>query len=68
VLVSSDGLHGALPDERIGEVLLESRTAEEICQVLLAAALAASSQDNITIGCIRVVPDRAQPRPTRIYF
>ena len=68
VLVSSDGLHGALPDERIGEVLFESRTAEEICQDLLAAALAASSQDNITIGCIRVVPDGTKRRPTRIHF
>lgn len=68
VLVTSDGLHGALPDERIGEVLQESRTAEEICQDLLAAALAASSQDNITIGCIRVVPDGAKRRPTRVLF
>lgn len=67
VLISSDGLHGAIPDERIGEILQESRTAEEICQDLLAAALSANSQDNITIGCIRVVPDGAQRRPTRVH-
>jgi len=68
VLVSSDGLHGALPDERIGEVLQGARTAEEICQDLLAAALAATSQDNITIGCIRVVPGVGKRRPTRVHF
>ena len=68
VLVSSDGLHGALTDERIGSVLQESRTAEEICQDLLAAALAASSQDNITIGCIRVVPDGGKRRATRVPY
>lgn len=68
VLVSSDGLHGALPDTRIGEVLEASRTAEEICQDLLAAALAAGSQDNVTIGCIRIVGDGAKRRPTRVHF
>jgi protein phosphatase len=68
VLVSSDGLHGALTDERIGEVLLESRTAEGICHDLLAAALAAGSQDNITIGCIRWAGNGAKRRPTRIHF
>jgi protein phosphatase len=68
VLVSSDGLHGALPDERIGDVLRESRTAEEICQDLLAAALAAGSQDNVTIGCIRIFADGAKRRPTRVHL
>lgn len=68
VLVSSDGLHGALTDARIGEVILQSRAAEEICQDLLAAALAAGSQDNITIGCIRFVADGAPRRPTRVHF
>lgn len=68
VLVSSDGLHGAVPDEKIGEILEESRTAEEICQDLLAAALAAGSQDNVTIGCIRVAAEGAKRRPTRVHF
>ncbi len=68
VLLCSDGLHGALPDERIAEALLESLTAEEVCQGLLAAALAANSQDNITIGCIRIVGDGAKRRPTRIHI
>lgn len=68
VLVCSDGLHGAIPDDRIGEVILHSRAAEEICQDLLAAALAAGSQDNITIGCIRMIGDGANRRPTRIHF
>lgn len=68
VLVCSDGLHGAVPDSRIGEVILQSRAAEEICQDLLAAALAAGSQDNITIGCIRFIAEGAQRRPTRVQF
>lgn len=67
VLVCSDGLHGALPDGRIGEVIGQSRSAAEVCQDLLAAALGAGSQDNITIGCIRAVPEGTQRRPTRIY-
>lgn len=67
VLVCSDGLHGALPDGRISEIVGQSKSAAEICQDLLAAALEAESQDNITIGCIQVVPEGAQRRPTRIY-
>lgn len=68
VVVCSDGLHGALPDARIESVIGRSRSAGEICEDLLAAALEAGSQDNITIGCIRVVPEGARRRPTRVHF
>ncbi len=66
VLVCSDGLHGVLPDERICELMGSAAAVEEIGQNLLAAALAAGSQDNITIGCIRLVADRPRRRPTRV--
>lgn len=68
VLVCSDGLHGALPDKLISEVLGRSKSAEGICEDLLAAALGAGSQDNVTIGCIRVVAEGTQRRPTRVHF
>ncbi len=68
VLVCSDGLHGALPDEAISRVLGRARSAEGICEDLLAAALDAGSQDNVTIGCIRVGPAEKQRRPTRVHF
>jgi protein phosphatase len=62
VLLCSDGLHGALPDAAIGEIVGRSGSAEEVCQNLLAAALAAGSQDNVTIGCARIM------RPEAISF
>jgi protein phosphatase len=67
VLVSSDGLHGAVSDAEIGEVVDRAGDAKEICERLLAAALEAGSQDNITIGCARIVADRPRRRPTRIH-
>jgi PPM family protein phosphatase len=66
VLITSDGLHGVVPDAAIGEIIDHAGDAEEICKRLLAAALEAGSQDNITIGCARIVADQPQRRPTRI--
>jgi protein phosphatase len=66
VLLCSDGLHGALPDEAIGEVVGRSGSAEEVCRNLLAAALEAGSQDNVTIGCTRIIPAGESRRPTRV--
>ena len=65
ILLSSDGLHGALPDAEIAALTARSGSAIEICQSLLDAALAAQSQDNITVGCMRL-PDRGQRRITRV--
>ena len=65
ILLSSDGLHGALPDAEIAAVAARAGSAIEICQRLLDAALAAQSQDNITVGCMRL-PDRGQRRITRV--
>ena len=66
VLLSSDGLHGALPDAEISAVVERSGVTPEACQSLLDAALAAHSQDNITIGCLRLAPDSGGRRITRV--
>lgn len=65
ILLSSDGLHGALPDAEIAAVTARSGSAIEVCQNLLDAALAAQSQDNITVGCMRL-PDCGHRRITRV--
>jgi protein phosphatase len=66
VLLCSDGLHGVLPDPAIGEIVGRSGSAEEICRNLLAAALEAGSQDNVTIGCARIIQPVDSRRPTRV--
>lgn len=66
VLLCSDGLHGAVGDHVIEEILGRSGSAEEICRNLLAAALEARSEDNITIGCARLVAERPGRRDTRV--
>lgn len=66
ILLSSDGLHGALPDHEIAAVVGRSGSTLEICQNLLDAALAAHSPDNITIGCMRPAPSAGKRRITRI--
>jgi PPM family protein phosphatase len=66
VLLSSDGLHGALPDAEIAAVVERSGAVLETCQTLLDAALAADSQDNVTIGCLRLAPGSGGLRITRV--
>lgn len=66
VLLSSDGLHGALPDAEIAAVVEGSRATLETCPRLVDAALAANSQDNVTVGCLRLAPDSGGRRITRV--
>jgi serine/threonine protein phosphatase PrpC len=66
VLLATDGLHGTLPDLQIQRCLSASASPQEVCTSLLSAALAARSQDNITVGCLRVASDCARRRPTRV--
>lgn len=66
VLVCSDGLHGAIPDSEISASIGSSATANEICQTLLAAALAAGSADNVTVACARLPAKSGTRRPTRV--
>ncbi len=65
VLLSSDGLHGALPDREIRAGIERSASAAEACRTLLRAALDAGSQDNVTVACIHSPEDSGPLRPTR---
>jgi PPM family protein phosphatase len=67
VLVTSDGLHGALGDPELAERIAgAAESAEAVCETLLEAALAAGSEDNVTIGCARLAGAKRQRRPTRV--
>jgi protein phosphatase len=54
MMLSSDGLHGVVPQERIEEILDEAdATVEEKCRELISAANDAGSPDNVTVLLIR---------------
>jgi serine/threonine protein phosphatase PrpC len=54
MMLSSDGLHGVVPEEEIEEILNESHvTFQEKCDELISAANAAGSPDNVTVLLIR---------------
>jgi protein phosphatase len=55
VLLCSDGLSKHVPDARIAERLRTMTSAEQVCQALLADALADGGSDNITIVVGRAV-------------
>lgn len=48
LLMCSDGLTDMISDEAIAEVLGRSLTAQQACEVLIAAALEAGGRDNVT--------------------
>jgi protein phosphatase len=54
VLLSSDGLHGVVPEEAIESVLAGSGTLEEKCAQLIAAARELGAPDNVTTVLLRV--------------
>jgi len=67
VMVSSDGLHGAIADPDLAdEIGRAGSSAAEVCQALLDAAVTAGSEDNITVGCARLAPRRRERKPTRV--
>lgn len=66
VLVSTDGLHGSVPEDEIGRLAGGGDSAAQICRRLLAAALRLGSLDNITIGCCRLAERRGRRQPTRV--
>ncbi len=50
MLLCSDGLHGVVPAEQIGSILGDSAsTLQQKCELLIAAANAAGSPDNVTV-------------------
>lgn len=53
LLLCSDGLHGALEENEISEVLSSERTLEEMCDVLVQTALSNGGTDNITLILVR---------------
>jgi PPM family protein phosphatase len=65
VLVSSDGLHGALPEPELAAEIARGGDAAAVCRALLDAALEAGSDDNVTVGCARIGALRRPRRPTR---
>jgi protein phosphatase len=48
MLLSSDGLHGVIDEDRIAEALASERTLEAKCHYLIEAARQAGGPDNIT--------------------
>jgi serine/threonine protein phosphatase PrpC len=52
-LLCSDGLHGTLPDERLAE-LLSGAAPEAAAERLVAAAVAAGADDNVSAVVVRV--------------
>jgi serine/threonine protein phosphatase PrpC len=54
MMLSSDGLHGVVPEEKI-EIILNAphATLQEMCAELISAANAAGSPDNVTVLLIR---------------
>jgi serine/threonine protein phosphatase PrpC len=54
-LLCSDGVHGSLTDERIGEILSERSAPEDTARALVAAAIQSGSADNCTALVLDVV-------------
>jgi serine/threonine protein phosphatase PrpC len=54
-LLSSDGVHGFLPTETIGDILRERSASEDTARALVAAALESGSTDNCTALLVDVV-------------
>lgn len=53
LLLSSDGLHGVVPLERITETLTSPRSLEARCHLLVEAAKSAGGPDNVTVVVLR---------------
>ena len=57
LLLSTDGVHGELDDDRIEQLMLDSGDLRETATNLVAAALARGSHDNCTALVARYLPD-----------
>jgi protein phosphatase len=54
LLLTTDGLHGVVPEARIKEILKDPASSLETkCQMLMAAAHEAGSPDNVTVMLLR---------------
>jgi protein phosphatase len=54
MMLSSDGLHGVIGEEQIGEILRNGENLERKCQALISAANDNGSPDNVTVVLIRI--------------
>jgi len=54
LLICTDGLTGFVPEQRIGELMLQSLNLDEVVHKLLEEAIACGSNDNITIILLAV--------------
>jgi serine/threonine protein phosphatase PrpC len=57
LLLTTDGVHGVLDDERLARVMLDSADVRNTATSLVAAALARGSRDNCTALVARYSPD-----------
>jgi protein phosphatase len=53
LVLCSDGLHGALPDQRLADAIRNGSGVIEIAQGLVEQALMAGATDNITVVVVR---------------
>jgi len=61
-LLCSDGLTGALYEDRIEEILMEARTPDQHVRALLDAALAAGANDNVAAIVVSCQETEAPPK------
>jgi protein phosphatase len=54
MMLSSDGLHGVIGEDKIREILAGSDGLEQKCRTLIGAANDNGSPDNITVVLIRI--------------
>ncbi|HVW86263.1 MAG TPA: protein phosphatase 2C domain-containing protein [Bryobacteraceae bacterium] len=60
LLLTTDGLHGVVPDCEIGRILREGEgTLQQRCERLMEAAHAAGSPDNVTVMLMRPARENA---------
>jgi protein phosphatase len=53
LVLCSDGLHGALPDQRLADIIATASGVKEIAQRLVDQALGAGATDNVTAVVVR---------------
>ena len=59
ILLSSDGLHGLVTQERIGAIATDPKLGlEERCKALVSAAYSAGATDNITVVMVEAASNR----------
>lgn len=59
LLLATDGLHGMIADDVIEDILRRRALPDAACDELVAAALAAGGDDNVTVALVRSGEDAA---------